>query len=313
MAPVDADYHKILVPLDGSASAESALPVASALAQATKAPLCLARVHEPPTMATVNAFEWNRDVELRELDYLTAVAGRLERKADVRSRTSLLIGHAADVIRRAAHRDGKTLIVMASHGRTGLSRRSLGSVADAVVQDAGAPVLLVRPDLGANDETTAFFGTVLVPLDGSMAAESILPHAVWLCKATGASLQLIRVLRPDEISQVSPTLQEDATDAAIRSAERALRSVAARQCDGPCPISATIVVRVDESPAVAINEYAAANHIRVVALTTHGSGFARLIGSVADKVIRDGPPLILLLRPAEPTVPAFAGQSLHCR
>ena len=290
------EYRTILVPLDGSAVAESALSITGALAKATGACVQVVRVHEPPRMAMTRAYEWNREVAQRELDYLAAVAGRFERTTGVHAETCLVTGHPADAIRRLAQRDERTLIVMTSHGRTGFSRFWLGSVADAVVRSARAPVLMVRPTLAA-DVAAPHIERILVPLDGSPVAESILPHAVWFGKAVGASLQLVHVMHPGAIPHTAPADEEDATTAALRDAEKRLRCAAERVCAHSTPVG--FIVLVHDSPAVAINEYAAANAITAVALTPRGIGLARLVGSVADKVIRDGPPAVLLFRPAE--------------
>jgi len=308
--PKAVDYKTILVPLDGSAVAESVLPVAGAIAKAVGARVHLVRAHEPPRMAMAKAYEWNREVAQRELDYLAVAAGRFERASGVRAETCLVTGHPADAIRRMAQRDEHTLTVMSSHGRTGFSRFWLGSVTDAVVRSARTPVLMVRPMVGA-EEIPRRIERLLVPLDGSEIAESVLPHAAWLCKATGASLQLIHVIRSSEIPHVSPVTQEDATHAAVRDAEGKLRCIAQRVCSETRETPVGCVVVVHDSPATAINDYAASNGITVVALTPRGAGLARLVGSVADKVIRNGTPAILLFRPGEPGEPAISSHTLQ--
>jgi nucleotide-binding universal stress UspA family protein len=308
--PAAVDYQTILVPLDGSTVAESVMPIAGALAKATAARVHLVRAHEPPRMAMAKAYEWNREVAQRELDYLAVAAGRFERGTGVSAETCLVTGRPADAICRMARRDEKTLVVMSSHGRTGFSRFWLGSVADAVVRGARTPVLVVRPMVGA-DEAARRVERVLVPLDGSEVAESVLPHAAWLCKATGASLQLVHVIRPAEIPHVDPALQEDATQAAIRDAEGKLRSVARRMCTQARETPIDCVVLLHDSPAIAINEYAAANAGAAIALTPRGAGLARLVGSVADKVIRDGPRMVRLFRPPETDAPAITSPPIQ--
>lgn len=307
----EVEYRTILVPLDGSPLAETVLPLATAIARATNAQLILARVHEPPKMAMTSAYDWNREVELRELDYLCVVAGRIERTVGICAHTKLLPGHPGDAICLTARND-KTLIVMSSHGRTGFSRFWLGSVADAVVRGARGPVLMVRcGGEQSNEPPASALGKVLVPLDGSRAAEAIVPHAVWLCRALGASLELLHVIPFDEIPSVEPALEDDATQAAIRAEQEKLCAIVERLRGAAKGTAMSVAVRVHESPAAAIGEYAAATGVGVVALTTRGSGLARLVGSVADKIVRSGPRAILLLRPPEPDAPAFLGQQLH--
>jgi nucleotide-binding universal stress UspA family protein len=259
-------------------------------------------------MAMANAFEWNHEVEQRELDYLTVVAGRLERSSNVSARTKLLCGHAAEAICNAARDHERTLIVMSSHGRTGFGRFWLGSVADAVVRGCEARVLMVRCGADSGGPAPDRFGPVLVPLDGSQIAESILSKAAWLCCATGAPLVIFRAIRPEEVPPVDVLRQEVAVQAAIREEEEKLRAVAERVLTGR-QIPIEVVVRVHDSAAAAINDYAAANDVTVVAMTTRGAGLARLLGNVADKVIRNGPPMILLSRSS--ATPSFSRQGLH--
>ncbi|MGE5618733.1 MAG: universal stress protein [Sphingomonadaceae bacterium] len=149
-------YHRILVPLDGSPLAEAALPHATAVARRFNASLILLQVVPTlPTATTVDtvagagaeaviALEAIEATERAAVEYLEEVARRPE-LAGLHVEVEVVRGRPArEIVRRA--RDGKAdLIVMSTHGRSGLGRLVFGSVADEVLRDAGVPILLIRP------------------------------------------------------------------------------------------------------------------------------------------------------------------------
>jgi nucleotide-binding universal stress UspA family protein len=139
------DYHRIVVPLDGSAAAEQALPHAEAMAQRLDAPLHLVRVLDPTRVGTFDGGmamqQWVADERSIARNYLE----RIERELRQRQRTVTVeyrLGPAAQELLAATQPDD--LLVMATHGRSGLGRWFLGSVAESVVRQAPVPVLLVR-------------------------------------------------------------------------------------------------------------------------------------------------------------------------
>jgi nucleotide-binding universal stress UspA family protein len=156
-----------MVPLDGSELEEQALPHAEAIAKQRGADLIevvLFRVTEPldiisqaalqetpRTGQTANPLPWKDCVEqemnrlrARNQDYLAAVASRL-RKAGVRVRTESAEGKPADGILDYVNGRGVNLIVMTTHGSSGVSRWAYGSVAQKIIYGGSTPVLLVRP------------------------------------------------------------------------------------------------------------------------------------------------------------------------
>jgi nucleotide-binding universal stress UspA family protein len=152
-------YQHILVPLDGSTLSEAGLTAAEGLAQALKARLLLVRaVNVPATvMAATGADAGIVAPELLEdaiegeeddaRDYLKRLADRLKGSGlDVA--WEVVEGEPARAIVDTAHKEGCDLIAIATHGRTGILRAVLGSVADRVVRESHLPVLLVRPPDG---------------------------------------------------------------------------------------------------------------------------------------------------------------------
>jgi len=129
---------KLLVPLDGSTLAEAALPVAERLARRPGATIVLVGVFPPPESAA-------QAPEARELvqSWLDPAAERL-RDLPVAQHIELL-GDPAEGIVQAAREEGADLIVMATHGRSGLSQFVQGSTAEAVLRASPVPVTLVRP------------------------------------------------------------------------------------------------------------------------------------------------------------------------
>ena len=145
-------YQNILVPLDGSELGEAALATATDIARCTGAILTLIRVPDHPMMEyyidqpVVLADLRSRDAE-RARDYLDAIAARL-RLDGLTVVTRVMGGAVADAILDVANTESADLIAMATHGRSGIGRFLLGSVADRVTAHADVPVILVRPVAG---------------------------------------------------------------------------------------------------------------------------------------------------------------------
>lgn len=141
---------RIVVPLDGSAEAEGILPTAERLAAALRGELVLVQAIAPtdtaltPDGMAVALFHEDTTERLAfARDYLDHLAGRLGAKECPVSREAR-VGVPAATIDAIAREHGAALIVMATHGRTGVDRLLLGSVAEAVVREGSTPVLLVR-------------------------------------------------------------------------------------------------------------------------------------------------------------------------
>ena len=170
----------IVVPLDGSSLSEAALPVAASIARANHGTIHLARVHTPVvTQVDFGIFPPNFDDELRqtEQDYLATTARTLAPDAKVPTGTQLLAGSVGRAIRAYVDQIGATLVVISTHGRTGLSRMWLGSTTDWLVRFLPVPVLAVRPN-GETPARSIGFEQILVALDGSERSETIIPEAV---------------------------------------------------------------------------------------------------------------------------------------
>jgi len=138
---------KVLVPLDGSRLAEVALPPAlEFLKDDPASTLVLVRAAEAGTLSGADPVDAQVTVVREAEAYLDSVAERLARQGFTRVRTSVWYGPPAAAITEAAQVGRVDLIVMSTHGRSGLGRLILGSVAESVVRGTRTPILLVRDD-----------------------------------------------------------------------------------------------------------------------------------------------------------------------
>ena len=309
-------YTKLLVPLDGSSHSERALPVAVALAHRSAAEVELVHVHELPTVpGLAPMYDTRFDVEMREemRAELEATAERLRQTMDVPVRTTFLDGLVAPTLEAHAADHRPDLIVMTTHGRGGLSRLWLGSVADALVRRAGVPVLLVRgEEPPAGDPAETVFQHVLVPLDGSPLAEAVLEHAMRLGAPSAMRYTLLSVVVPRLIAArpypgMSTPVDRDDLEQRQYEAQTYLDRIAGELRRSAATVATRVVVHAQV--AAGILEATAEERADLVALATHGRGaIPRLVlGSVADKVVRGAETSVLVLRSAD-VEPASAPQ-----
>jgi len=141
---------KILVPLDGSKLSERALNQAETFAKAIQAEVILIRVTENPLAAAPEAGPaFEKKVAGETMDqatgYLKGVVSSLKGKG-IKGRAVVEEGPPHSAILKLAHKEDVDFIVMSTHGRTGLSKVVLGSVAEKVVYATKRPVMLVKPE-----------------------------------------------------------------------------------------------------------------------------------------------------------------------
>ena len=154
-------YHKILVPLDGSLIAEQAIPQALALAQVFDSELYLVQVITnylmPPYGIDYQMGETFRDVAMREAhEYLETVRAKLEPQYGGTIQTKVIEGLVAENIIDFADFQNIDIIVMATHGRSGVGRWVFGSIAERVLRASHCPILLVRATDKPTEDVLAF-------------------------------------------------------------------------------------------------------------------------------------------------------------
>lgn len=301
---------KLLVALDGSKFGEHALPFAKAIAEKTGASVNLAHVSccEPPTDLLQNTpFQYEgvsmeaykaRHAEEQEKYLKERAALFQEQVPDVEVSSSLLEGYVTEALERQATEVRAKMLVMTTHGRTGVSRAWLGSVADSLVRNSNFPLLVIRSLEDGKAFPEASFDHFLVPLDGSPLGEKILKPAVQLGKAMGTTVSLLHVVSPHVMAgaRVSP-LPKGQMKERLAKAEEYLGGVAERlRGEG---VAAEAVIESHFVPARAILNSAEAMDVDLIAIATHGyTGLKRaLLGSVADKVLRAARWPLLLARP----------------
>lgn len=143
-------YRKILVCLDGSALAEAALPHAQVLASDEEAEIILLRVSANPAAEfsfsdPTIADNFIQEMEAETLSYMQSARGKLQ-KAGCRASFLIRQGATAETILQTASEIKADVIVMSTHGRSGIQRWLLGSVADRIVTHSHIPVMLIRPE-----------------------------------------------------------------------------------------------------------------------------------------------------------------------
>jgi nucleotide-binding universal stress UspA family protein len=268
-------YKHILVPLDGSELAETALPAAGFLARVLHAVITLVHIVESGAPSTVHGERHLRSREEAEA-YLRDVSRRLS-PAGNEIRWHVHIEAAADVaLAMAAHEDelGPDLIVMCTHGRSGVRRMLMGSMAQRIVAAGTIPVLLVRPDGPGAGESFAI-RSILVPLDGEPAHEAGFQAALELARLSGAELQLLSVVptmgtlagRDATLGRFMP----GTTQAILNYAEQNLKYYL-QELSGKATaagIEPKMELRHGES-APAIAETASALDSTLIVLATHG-------------------------------------------
>lgn len=257
---------KILLSLDGSPTSESALPVALAMARRLQAEVLLVRVGDLGAGKSLGAqpsIIAGRKHEQEELrTYLEAQQKVCQ---GVESRFRVLSGEPWEALVKVATKEECDLIVMASSGRTGVSRWLLGSVAESVVRQSPCPVLLVRAAPGGAD-----FRRVLAPVDGS--------------KPSLAALE-----------RLSPFLSEGAEVTLLRVGDAAPEPI-------PVP-GATVTPRaLPGSPAEVILGLANDEKPDLIVMSTRGrSTLSRLlVGSCTEKVMHQARCPLLIFPPVRP-------------
>jgi nucleotide-binding universal stress UspA family protein len=291
----------IIVPLDRSAPAEAALPYAVTIAKARGATLKLVTVTQKESdYSFPQPIAGSSDVLTMERENADRYQHRIEAELGAFGLTVAGVvraGDAVEEILQEARSPDSAMIAMSTHGRGGLERWVVGSVADKVMRLSPVPVLLVRPATEQPALVAADLRHLLVPLDGSDLAETAVSAAAELCQALGADLLLVRVepfiatsvayategLYTPDLTQIESDIEATAKDY-LESVRAGI--AAAAHCE-------TQVLRgmVD----LVLPGFIADRGIDLVVMSTHGrGGLTRLVlGSTADRLVRSGAPTLL--------------------
>lgn len=189
-------FTRILIPLDGSKTAEKVLPYARFLAGRFNIPIELFAVVDIAEMAAQIPAEKARVLDTLVEDGVSHSTVYLQRIAstfpDADVKCTVEKGQAADAIIERGAADTAMLITMATHGRSGLNRFLLGSIAEKVLRGTANALLLVRATEEAKSAGEAALKSIIVPLDGSELAETVLPMGAGLAKTLDLEIELFR-------------------------------------------------------------------------------------------------------------------------
>jgi nucleotide-binding universal stress UspA family protein len=281
-------FDDILVPTDGSDCAQAAVGYAEDLATRYGArvhALCVADARTLENAPQSDQLKQDR-AELAERTRDRLSEGGVEAERAVRTDTP----HTA--ILRYATEQGVDLVVMGTHGRTGVERYLLGSVTEKVVRLSDVPVLTVKAE--AEGDVTYPYTDILVPTDGSAGAEAAIDPAVDVARVYGARVHALAAVDP---MAVGVDVRSDAIlDALEESAQSAVETVEQRATDAS--VSTVEPTIRHGTPYRAIRAYVEEQDIDLVVMGTHGrSGIERyLLGSVAEKTVRTSPVPVMTVR-----------------
>jgi nucleotide-binding universal stress UspA family protein len=308
-------YRKMLVLLDGSELSEVVFPFAKELAARLNLDVTMLQVYGDigRNFVPVHQAYIERSAE-RIKSQIEDVRKRLGISAEekqVEVRGELADGHYAEEILKYAENNEIDLILMASHGRSGIRRWRMGGVADKVLRAAKVPVLFIRAgvkDAIPYDQWPT--RAIVAPMDGSERAESVLPHVSTLAKQRATepvTVNLIRVCDPPitpsyyspEISGVPLNWGEFMEQEMARCKQTAteyLSNIAKQLEDQGIKAESTVLVG---QAADEIIEFANKNPFSIVVMATHGrTGLSRLVfGSVTESVLQAISNPILLTKP----------------
>jgi nucleotide-binding universal stress UspA family protein len=293
------------VPLDGSATAEQILPYGRLFARALKLPVELLAVVDVTALLTSverarNLDNLTHDARREGEKYLEGVAKRF---AGIRVKRTVEEGDAADVIIEKAAADKTTLIAMTTHGRSGLNRWLLGSVAEKVLRATTNPLLLVRASPEGKADGEATLKSVVVPLDGSELADKTLPLVTQIAQKLELEIFLFRAYSNPYSPFISGgghyAVNVDELMADIREGARKYLEEKMAQL-GKHGVEEISYLLQEGDAADEIVSVANDTPESMIAMCSHGrSGIKRwTLGSVTEIVVRHADAPVLILRPA---------------
>ncbi|HYK84515.1 MAG TPA: universal stress protein [Ktedonobacteraceae bacterium] len=323
-------FKRIMVPLDGSARAERALPIAARIAQASDGVLVLVRVvnvpmgYRPSQAQGSTLMQEVLDSKAEARQYLTGLS-ESDMLTGISCEVEVLHGAPALAILDTIPKLGADLVVICSHGKTDAKRWAMGSVARKIASHSSIPVLILREDgkvpFGPYPDPTRPLRAYrsLVALDGSQLAQLVLEPTAYLiaalAKPARGTLHMTHVIPlpsdenalDDENTKI-PALQEKA----LYQAKKYLRNICEDVRDALPPdikLSINWSVAVDTDVAQALIDVAEKGIIYdgsgidggcdLIALTTHGNGGVQdwTIGIVAERVLNTSNLPVLIVRP----------------
>ncbi len=290
----------IVVPLTGpnldpDGVAEQALPVAHALAKRTDDPVMLVSVIDVAAELDGQASSRPAEVARQISDRERYLAGIAETFAIGQASVVIRVGQPSDELLAVFSSLEDPIVVMASHGRSGVRRLVLGSIALEAVRKAQCPILVVPVETSADPSRVALLDRLIVPLDGSLMAECVLDHALDTLGRPDLDLHLVQVVEPMATWFGPPTghYEDVSHELAVNYLEKMAEKLI---IDG---YRVTWEVRHGH-PEQEIAAVVSERRINLIVMATHGrSGVGRLMfGSVAEGLALSAHVPLLLVRPS---------------
>jgi nucleotide-binding universal stress UspA family protein len=290
---------KILVPLDGSKLGELALNYATELARSLNSEVYLVSVcdrvddkYRNMCSAYLDKVSEGLRASLQETIILPKI------------QTIVIDGQPDAKILDYAIENNINLIVMVSHGHSGIMPWATGSTASKIIQKSIIPILLIRAsDTVDKKPASGLFGKILVPLDGSTISESVLPYVKEIAAQIKSEIVLLRVLEQGQHVRTIGGLDYFAyTDQQVE--EMRQETVAylneINQKLATEGFTVKILAKTGDVAQVIV-ETIIQEDVRIVAMSSHGKSAAIkwVLGSVSNKVLQAGKKPLLLVRPSE--------------
>jgi nucleotide-binding universal stress UspA family protein len=307
-------YRKMLVPLDGSELAEEVLVYAKELAGRLDIDVDLLHISNPASEALKPMeeayIEHIAESFRKQVEAVQQKTGQGKAKP-INVKAELLVGYAAEAILQYADKDGVDLILLASHGRSGIKRWTIGSVAGKVMSATKIPVWLIK-SVGTKETPYDKWTnqTLIVSLDGSELAESILPHAEVLTKQRGDTpidVVLVRVAEPLNIpTYYSPDISgvtlnwgnfiQQETQRRKQAAKEYLAKIEEQLKNKGITVRSVVI---EGRPTDEVVEFVNKTPNSMIIMATHGrSGLSRLVyGSVAANVLNGVTRPMFIIKP----------------
>ncbi|MBV0924479.1 universal stress protein [Halomicroarcula limicola] len=290
-------YDDILIPTDGSEHAVRAAEHGAYIADAFDATLHLLTVVDVdaaagPFSAGGVDEEYVERLKSKARTAIDALDGAVSAVETVQS--SVVTGQPSTaILDYVADRD-VDLVAMGTHGRRGLSRYLVGSVAERVVRQSPVPVLTVRASERSAVEEG--YDQILVPTDGSDYAAAAVAHALAIAERAGARVHAVSVVNLGDIATGADVgVPPEFVEQFETLAEEAVVSVATAARERGLDVETSVSSGV---PARELLDYVEENPIDLVVMGTHGrTGWDRLLlGSTAERLVRRSPTPVLTVR-----------------
>jgi nucleotide-binding universal stress UspA family protein len=290
-------YKRLLVALDGSELSERALPYAQAIARIRGSEIILF------TVSIASVEQLDRPMKA----YLELKAQELQSQG-IEASSAIAYGNVPDEIVGFADKNNIDLIIISTHGYSGIRRWVLGSVARKVLYGTSVQVLLVKSK--APKVSQVELKKLLLPLDGSPFSESPIPSIEQLIKGTGAEIFLTLVCEPPLVPSygdhpINPTWEKHRNTlwtGAKQQAAEYLNLMETRLKKQRMKVKSQVIPCELGRVAETILQAAQNEKVDLIAMATHGrSAVSRWVyGGVANRIVEQSLQPVLLIRPSKP-------------